>query len=338
VGGTLPDGSPARAADGDDLRRAGSALYDVPLRRDWLFWLTVFWVAMPLAIDISTAAAGKSTAWVGGVGAAILLAICLGVVPALLRLWFRKRRLARYLRRSHRDLRGSWDDSAAGKPVSEAAVGWPVPEADGDRRPPGNRGQAEMPKNDAVGTSTAFTQLNSDVVPVADAFGGADAHVDAPSVQVLQDTCTAMPFPIASALRRLQRAHNAKDRYEAALESGETLAITTAVTLAALLRRECQRDRTSTIGRSSMDADLLRLRSALLGRPMTFGSWTFWLGQLAANTADHPALTGLLNRTLHDAPAHRGLLSCLNALREERNRAAHRKVTSAVVVYVLATG
>jgi hypothetical protein len=161
---------------------------------------------------------------------------------------------------------------------------------------------------------------------------------DSLPAQALQEAYTSLPFPAASALRQVHQAQNAKERYEAVIESAEILAITTTVTVAALLRARCSGGALPLREPHATDQDLVQLRSAVIGRrPMTFGSWTTWLGRLAAHTSDHPDLAALLNHALLDEQNRFGLVTCLAALRQERNRAAHGNVPRSLPEYAQRT-
>ncbi|WJV47714.1 hypothetical protein [Streptomyces flavofungini] len=108
------------------------------------------------------------------------------------------------------------------------------------------------------------------------------------------------------------------------LEAAEILAITLAVTGAALLRGQVD-------GRVAGDSDqrdrarqgLTALRNAFLKRT-TFGTWTNWLDQHLGPIADtQPDLTpGLRNALQGDGQAP-GILTDLRALQNERNRTSH---------------
>ena len=131
---------------------------------------------------------------------------------------------------------------------------------------------------------------------------------------------SSLPHPTARAVRALEQAHTARDRYEAILNAAETLAITLSVTAAALLNgRPPQVD-----GSQAGQRELSALRSAYLSSGgVTFGSWTNWLANLGALANTKPDLIPGLRDAMADRPASPGLLAHLNLLREERNRSAH---------------
>ncbi|WP_148081869.1 hypothetical protein [Streptomyces botrytidirepellens] len=124
------------------------------------------------------------------------------------------------------------------------------------------------------------------------------------------DARNTFPHPIARALRSLHQAPTDKDRYEALLDAAEILAITLSVTVAALLQEAGQRN-------------LSLLRRAYFGKGAMFGTWTTWLKELQPLAAAQPDLVAGLHLALGDGPDDPGIVTHLNALREERNRAAH---------------
>jgi len=131
-----------------------------------------------------------------------------------------------------------------------------------------------------------------------------------PASEVPADARNTFPHPIARALRALQQAPTDKDRYEALLDAAEILAITISVTTAALLQEAGQRN-------------LSLLRRAYFGKGAMFGTWTTWLRELQPLAAAQPDLVAGLHQALGDGPDGPGIVTHLNALREERNRAAH---------------
>ncbi|MGR3939309.1 hypothetical protein [Streptomyces sp. BRA346] len=124
------------------------------------------------------------------------------------------------------------------------------------------------------------------------------------------DARNTFPHPIARALRALHQAPTDKDRYEALLDAAETLAITLSVTTAALLQEAGQRN-------------LSLLRRAYFGKGAMFGTWTTWLRELQPLAAAQPDLIPGLDLALGDGPDDPGIVTHLNALRHERNRAYH---------------
>jgi hypothetical protein len=139
---------------------------------------------------------------------------------------------------------------------------------------------------------------------------------------VLANARNTLPHPLARAVHALQRAHTPRDQYEALLDAAETLAITVSVTSAALLQGHGDA-RISSDRQDVGHRNLSALRRVYLGPGVTFGTWTNWLRNLQPLALAHPDLIpGLLN-ALEDRPGDPGVIEHLDALRRERNRAAH---------------
>ncbi|MFI0258973.1 hypothetical protein ACH4OW_08060 [Streptomyces sp. NPDC017056] len=141
----------------------------------------------------------------------------------------------------------------------------------------------------------------------------------APGQDPLATARRTLPHPVARTVHEMQRAYTHKDRYEALLEAGETLAATVAVTAAGLLQAH-------GIGARNLSA----LRSALAsGGGITFGVWTDWLHNLCPLVRDRTDVVPGLAEALRDAadmaarPDDPGLVQFLDRLRDERNRTAH---------------
>ncbi|MEU7231528.1 hypothetical protein [Streptomyces chrestomyceticus] len=119
-------------------------------------------------------------------------------------------------------------------------------------------------------------------------------------------------------MHEMQRAHTAKDRHEALLEAGETLAATVAVTAAGLLTAHGAGER-----------NLAELRTALAGTGTTFGTWTVWLHHLCRVARERTdVIPGLAEALRDDAemaarPDDPGLAQFLDRLKGERNRTSH---------------
>jgi hypothetical protein len=131
-----------------------------------------------------------------------------------------------------------------------------------------------------------------------------------------------LPYPIARAALGVQQAHMPRDEYEAVIDAGETLAITISVTAAALLNDHAQ---DGSIGNAAAVAgpELARLKRAYIGSGAMFGTWTTWLASLRALLDSNPTLIPGLREALEARRGESSVLDHLNALRSERNRAAH---------------
>jgi hypothetical protein len=270
-------------------RNAVLRLYDAPLYRDWAFWHTVGW-GLIAGISIPTTPPAEPSPlplWLDTLLAIITMVLTFGIVPAWLRLLFRR-----------------WQWHRRQRPSVVASV--PPPEADlsssdsplttPDRRsgPNAEEGTARIGVQRTVWNAELLTQARS-----------------------------TLPHPVARAVRTLQQAHTPRDQYEALLDAAETLTVTICVTAAALLLEQSE---TPSDGQQHPQApgrrNLSRLRKAYL-RGAMFGTWTTWLDGLRSLATTHPHLTAGLQAALQGPPDAPGIVEHLNSLREERNRAAH---------------
>ncbi len=270
-------------------------LYDAPLYRDWAFWNTAGW-GLIAGISIPTTPSTEPSPlppWLDTLLAIVIIVATLGVIPVWLRLVIRR---WRWRRRRQSPL-------------------YDVPAA--SARP------SDSPRPSSPSSSPATPHwAGSDRTDGVDHVESIERSV-APS-ELLADARSALPHPVARAVRALQQAYTPKEKYEALLDAAETLAITVSVTAAALLHGRVEsssggQELWQGIGRRNLSV----LRKAYLGRGVMFGTWTTWLDKLRALAADHPDLVVGLHHALQDTPDDPGIVGHLNALREERNRAAH---------------
>ncbi|MFF7309087.1 hypothetical protein [Streptomyces sp. NPDC008137] len=298
-------------------RNAVLALYDSPLYRDWAFWMTVGWGLITAVAIPSGDQPSSLPVWLDTLLAVLTFVILFGVFPTWIRLLIR-RWLARRRRRSPQSFVGTPPSSGGGAAASSAQrltspVVLPPPPSGAEtatRQPPA--AQTPSPRQHR-GPSQPHPQQS---VPLTK-----DGTEPLSSSSVLADARRMMPHPVARAIRTLQQANTSKEQYEAVLDAAEILAISASVTAAAVLQGKIAGSvEIDESGRRS----LATLRSALLTPGgATFGTWTNWLEGLRLFAAGHPnAVPGLPQALYGDAHAT-DLVDHLNALRTERNRAAH---------------
>ncbi|WP_155058724.1 hypothetical protein [Streptomyces blattellae] len=276
-------------------RNAVLALYDSPVHRDWAFWMTMGWGAITGAAIGSSDQPRSMPVWLDTLLAVLTFVTLFGVFPAWLRLLVR-----RWLSRRHH---GS-PRPAVGTPLPPPVQYAPAPAMPAAARP--------SPPVQAPPPPPPAPPSHPRPAPVA----GTTSPSSSPDV--LAAARNTMPHPVARAVRTFQLAHTGKDQYEALLDAAEILAICVSVTSAALLRG------TDGTGHGVGLRNLSALRSAFLsGGGATFGTWTNWLDALRRLAADRPDVVPGLRESLHDEPDSPGLVGRLNALRAERNRAAH---------------
>ncbi|QLH23065.1 hypothetical protein [Streptomyces sp. Rer75] len=267
-------------------RNAVLRLYDAPLYRDGAFWNTVAWgLIAGFSIPASPPAEpSKLPLWLDTLLAIIAMVILCGVVPAWIRLLVRR-----------------WRWRKRPQPPRQEA-------------PP-------APPLHAVPVGPAL-RATTTPPPSPSATHRVD-HSTLPS-EVPTDARNTFPHPIARALRALHQAPTDKDRYEALLDAAEILAITISVTAAALLQgrlenRSGGQEHLPEAGQHNLSV----LRRAYFGKGAMFGTWTTWLKGLQPLAAAQPDLVAGLHHALGDGPDDPGIVTHLNALREERNRSAH---------------
>ena len=307
----LPSGPPAPLPK---RRNAVLRLYDAPVHRDWLFWTTVGWgVLAAISIPTSDEPTPPSPlpVWLDTLLAIVVMIATFGLLPAWLRLLYRRWRWHRRQRpapvSAPRPNPASTPRSASAQPHASASPRPPVPSPRRDPATPPPPA-ADEPRPEAPGGGRR--------TPTA-------SRHDLATSSVLAHMRESLPHPVARAVRSLQRAHTDRDRYEALLGTAEILAATASVTVAALLNHE----RTAGSGRADQESagerNLAALRSAYTTKGVMFGTWTNWLGGLGPLAEARPGLVPGLRDALQDVPDDPGLVGHLNALREERNRAAH---------------
>jgi hypothetical protein len=294
-------------------------LYDGPLYRDWAFWLTTGDVLLA-AISIQTSDTPSTLpVWLDTILAVALIGGLFGVFPAWLRLLFRRWRWHRGLRKAQMVAfaQPAPMHQAPSYPVS---MQWASPASWQERtaipRP------AHHPHERAPEHLTSVPLVRSE--PPREAIAE-PAPTDLAPPSPSDDLVAArksFQHPIARAVRVLQQAHTPRDRYEAILDTAETLAITISLTAAALLRDQIARQ--DVLAGDPASRALAALRRAYTGQGAMFGTWTNWLSNLRPLLEAYPTLIPGLSAALETHTHSPSVVDELNALREERNRAAHR--------------
>ncbi|GCD44196.1 hypothetical protein [Streptomyces paromomycinus] len=272
-------------------------LYDAPLHRDWAFWLTVG-LAVLEAVSVLTYPGSPSglPRWLDTLLAVLIFTLLFGVVPAWIRLGVRRWRWRRR--------------QSSPKPPPGAT---PTPTSAPRTAPPAHAD--EVPHTTPPPHATTQPRRPPPPPPHG------PAHPESaypPSPDPLAAARRAFPHPVARTVHEMQRAHTAKDRHEALLEAGETLAATVAVTAAGLLTAHGTGER-----------NLAELRTALAGTGTTFGTWTVWLHHLCKVARERTDVVPGLAEALRDdaemaaRPDDPGLAQFLDRLKGERNRTSH---------------
>ena len=266
-------------------------LYDGPVYRDWAFWLTVANIALGAASLAASTTPSTNPVWLDMILGAVTMGVLFGVVPAWLRLWIRRWRWRRQQRSPQTVVRIPAVPAQPPQP-SQFPMQWAGP-ANWQQR-------TAMPE-----PPPRPSPRPQDYPP--------------PAIDDLAVARGTLPYPVARAVRVLQQAHGPRDRYDAILDTAEALAIAISVTAAAILRDQVD----------EMPSDdpavraLATLRSAYTGSGAMFGTWTSWLANLRPLVSLRPGLIPGLSEALEVRAGNPSVVDELNALRLERNRAAH---------------
>ncbi|MEU7185447.1 hypothetical protein [Streptomyces sp. NPDC045369] len=284
-------------------------LYDAPLHRDWAFWLTVgFAVLAALSIGTSKEQTSGLPRWLDTLLAVLTFTLLFGVVPAWIRLGIRKWR---------------WRDRPSHPKPSPGVT--PAPATAPRTAPPAHTTATfhtappprttPAPRTDPPPPRTTAPRRTPPPPPHGPAR---PESAYPPSPDPLAAARRAFPHPVARTVHEMQRAHTPKDRHEALLEAGETLAAAVAVTAAGLLTAHGAGER-----------NLAELRTALAGTGTTFGTWTVWLHHLCKVARERTDVIPGLAEALRDdsdmaaRPDDPGLAQLLDRLKGERNRTSH---------------
>lgn len=302
-------------------RNAVLRLYDAPLYRDWAFWLTACNVALGAFSQATSDLPSSLPLWLDMLLGVLVIGGLFGVFPAWLRLLFRRWRW----RRAQRLKPSGFPSAAEGwqSPAYPSVATQPAPMPFVAPRP---QDRPVMPPRNASGLD-AYAMPVSPPVPPITPLPASNTRPAPPRPADQADPLAiarqSLPHPIARAVLATQQAHTARDQYEAVIDAGETLAITLSVTAAALLNDHAQNDSGSETARLA-GPELARLKRGYLGSGgATFGTWTSWLASLRLLVNNHPTLIPGLREALESRPDHPSVVDHLNALRNERNRAAH---------------
>ncbi|MGW8378529.1 hypothetical protein [Streptomyces sp. ODS28] len=262
--------------------------------RDGAFWATVG-IMLLGAVSIGTSSEPTTSGlprWLDTALATLTFGLLFGALPAWVRL-----RVRRWRSRRQRT-----PEISAQQPRTEPAAAPARPPAPGGTT---SASRAGAPVRQAAGDAVRSSAPAAQVSPKAQAETASER---------LSKACATFPHPVARAVHGLQRAHTSKDEYDAMLDAAETLALTVCVTAAALLHEHGAGER-----------NLARLRKSYEGSGPTFGAWTNWLLHSTALLAGNPGLVPGLHEALRHGDGDAGLLAHLDALRVERNHAAHRQ-------------
>lgn len=259
-------------------------LFDAPMYRDWTIWETVSVGIMAGFSIASSKPPSGMPVWANTLLAIVVFMSIFGILPAVLRLQYRRWMYRRRISQQQLPLTSTIDNALTlGKPATAArqeGINMAVP----------------------VGGSV---HVRSTQVP--------RPLQAAPSTsQVLSHAQVTLQYPVALAVRKLQLITSQKERYEALLDSAESLILTLGITSAAWLRSE-------KVGKDELEE--LQRQCARGG--ISQGHWQALIRALGTYSSDHQfPLPGAVEG-FRKIKGGLGLQTDLNTLTAERNRSAH---------------
>jgi hypothetical protein len=271
-------------------------LYDLPIYLDWIAWLTAFWVVIsPIAIADEPNSKSNLPIWADALLATAIFVGMFGILPAYIRLAYRRLRWRQKMARGGMPLPASEPQHpfVSAPPVS------PVEPSTRADAPPARMSSAP------TGPSTAPAVRGPE--PSAVVLGRDLEHSEP-----LRAARNSLQFPIARAAREVQLASDHREQYDAILRAAEALTVTLAISITAAFR---------ATGDSL--TPFSSLRSAYLERGVSLGHWLAVIKAAAKPVAGRAEpLPGMLE-ALRLGKGGTGLVPALDALVEERNRWAH---------------
>lgn len=272
-------------------RNAVIRLYDGPVYRDWAFWSTAGWLLfIGLIIGFAPPTNGMPK-WLDGLLAGVFFAVCLGVIPAFVRLQYRRWRW----RRRMRDGINQSVMPAVTRPVAQRATSVPQD----SEAASSSRGSMAPSRQQPV----RIPQLQR---PITHLSTGALA-----ASEVLLAARQTLQYPIARSVRTLQLTSDPSEQYEGILDASEAITLTLGATGAAWLRRE------------QLGNEALKELESHYENGVSQGTWHSVIRAWERYSVRHPeALPGTVN-ALSLERGGGGLLADLRTLLEERNRWAH---------------
>lgn len=305
-------------------------VYDLPLRRDWMFWNTVAWTILIAGIIASAPAEDGRSPWPDALLAGLLAAMLLGFLPAALR------RLLRGLGNAMRSARSRRETNLTPRPEI-VAPSPPAPAASFDRAitewSPGSFGAGEEVASSEEQATSPLTPA-SEEAPIGNSHPSSKAtpsvgrggqaqnaresqtlielgQEEGEATAVLTEARERLPYPIARAARALQLASDPRDSYEATLQAGDAINTVLGVVAATWLL-------TNEPGSPSLDT----LHKAF-GRGVSGGVWHEVIRDMERQASrSSQALPGSVE-AIQLGKGGIGLLSDLRGLLEERNKWAH---------------
>lgn len=276
--------------------------YDAPFYRDPLAWWTAFIAVSAFFALLTSTTPRQIPLWIDVALGTVVLTVLFAVVPAILRLQVR-----RWLWRRSRRSSGTYSSASAEQVTSRDTPQDPlsVQPQDGvqhrgsstdPRIAVEDRSNAPVPRRPAARAGYVVP-----ATPADDTMGGLTSF----------DSFRELQFPIARAVRALQRALTPRERYDALLDTADALTITLGVSAASWLRH------------TGADSDSLRCLRSAFATGISQGTWhdtTHRASKLDRAESGMPGLTSFSRPPRRKQPS---LHTELSALTKERNLWAH---------------
>lgn len=270
-------------------------IYDAPLYRDWAAWLTVCMSLLAgFSIPFGKPPSGLSV-WLNTTLAVLTFGIFFGVFPAILRLRVRRIIWHRRNRAQGESARNSAQDSALhqGLPVESSAT--------------------HATRSTSVSTHPDSEFSDAAVRATPTAISDPMVSVEDISLSTaLKVARSEFQYPVARAARALQVTKSFKDRYDAMIDTSESLLVTLGIVAISWMR-------TQQVG----SVEIAEFREALTGRGVAQGHWYRLIQALARyDKGSDQSLPGA-TEAFRRAKKGMSLFSALESLINERNRSAH---------------
>jgi hypothetical protein len=280
-------------------------LFDLPIYRDWIAWLTLFWaIVAPVAVTSEPSTDSNTPRWADALLAMVVFVLLLGVLPAYVRLLYRR---FRWQRRNGRQSQRQLPDMPAVPPaqLTPFIAAQPPPLAN----TPASQGAASAapPAPSAPRSERPVPWVSPPPPSGPPMTPAAFEHSD-----ILKSARKDLQFPIARCAREVILSSDFRQQYDAILRAADALTMTLGISIAAALRVQ-----------GGAISGLEALRSAYFGRGVSLGHWN---AVIRAAAKPIPGLSeplpGMLD-ALRQGKGGTGLVPALDALVEERNRWAH---------------
>lgn len=303
-------------------RNAVLRIFDSPLYADWAFWWTAFWVIFTASAIGFSDRPGDLPPLVNGLLAGAFFGLVLGWPPAFFRLRLRRLRAKRHFASRSASLAAPSTGDQPARVTTPGAEPTRDDVAAGASRVHGPTERFASPANstspDDEAPSPEARQAAAAKPKHAPAGAPPPTQVDVLSLEslasssVLKSARSAMPFPVARAIRMTQLAADRRAQYDGIIEASEALTLTLGITAAAWMRT-----------RGISNEALLELQQSFKGSGVSQGRWLGVIRETSEALGQGVEPIYGLRAALRRGKRGSGLVSDLEILLQERNRWAH---------------